>query len=255
MLLIDGDILVYRCLSAAETELEFEPDVWTLHCDHGEARVSFIEALDGLIEKAGVDTAVIALSDNKANWRKEVYPSYKANRKAVRKPLGFNAFRQWVIDTYQVAMKPGLEADDVLGILATKPRNDTIIWSIDKDLMQIPGKHLTPDGIKVVSEVDGDWWFIRQTLSGDPVDGYPGCKGIGAVKAEKIIQDAVDANAHLVGSVVEAAWPAVVEAYDKAGLTIEDAITQARMARILRWNDWNQEKQEVKLWTPPTIKP
>lgn len=251
MLIIDGDILVYRAISSAEKELEFEPDLWTMFCDHGEAKAHFAEALDDITKKADDGHVVIALSDPTSNWRKAVYPNYKSNRKNNRKPMGYREFREWVIANYDTAMKPTLEADDVIGILSTKPKNNTIIWTIDKDLKQIPGRHLTPDGIVEVSEVDADWWFLRQTLTGDVVDGYPGCPGIGAVKAEKII-NGVSLDLHPELSFVEAVWPAVIDAYDKAGLTVEDAIAQARMARILRWTDWNQEKQEVRLWTPPT---
>lgn len=250
MLIIDGDILVYRAISSAEKELEFEPDLWTMFCDHGEAKAHFAEALDDITKKADDDHVVIALSDPTANWRKAVYPKYKSNRASNRKPMGYREFRQWVIDTYTTAMKPGLEADDVIGILATKPKNSALIWTIDKDLKQIPSRHLTTDGIVEVSEIDADWWFLRQTLTGDVVDGYPGCPGIGPVKAEKII-NGVSLVDNPALSFVEAAWPAVLDAYAKAELTAEDAITQARMARILRWSDWDQEKQEVRLWTPP----
>ena len=42
-------------------------------------------------------------------------------------------------------------------------------------------------------------------------------------------------------------WGAVEKAYIDAGLTRDDAIQQARLARILRWSDWNEEPM---LWTP-----
>jgi DNA polymerase-1 len=42
----------------------------------------------------------------------------------------------------------------------------------------------------------------------------------------------------------------VVAAYEKAGLTEEDAIVQARVARILRYEEFNQKKEEVLLWNP-----
>jgi len=47
-----------------------------------------------------------------------------------------------------------------------------------------------------------------------------------------------------------ATWPSVVEAYKKAKLTEEDALMNARCARILRASDWDFKKEEVKLWTP-----
>ena len=47
-------------------------------------------------------------------------------------------------------------------------------------------------------------------------------------------------------------WGAVEQAYIKAGMTRDDAIQQARLARILRWSDWHEEIQEIRLWTPTT---
>ena len=76
-----------------------------------------------------------------------------------------------------------------------------------------------------------------QTLTGDPTDGYKGCPTIGAKRAEAIL-----------GS--RPAWSLVEAAFIKQGLTREDALLQARMARILRWSDWDQEKREPILWEP-----
>ena len=41
-------------------------------------------------------------------------------------------------------------------------------------------------------------------------------------------------------------------AYIKAGYTRDDALEQARLARILRWTDWDEKKGEPILWTPNT---
>ena len=76
-----------------------------------------------------------------------------------------------------------------------------------------------------------------QTLTGDVTDGYAGCPKIGPKTAEKIL-----------GS--HPTWNAVVQAYQKENLTADYALTQARLARILRASDWDEEKQQVKLWEP-----
>ena len=47
-----------------------------------------------------------------------------------------------------------------------------------------------------------------------------------------------------------ATWATVLAAYDKAGLGEQEALVQARCARILRKSDWNSRKKEVILWTP-----
>lgn len=242
LLLIDGDILLYKAMTTAEKEVQWDEDVWVMWCDLGTAKETFVVQLCEIMDSNPLKgyEPFLCFTDA-ANFRKEVYPAYKSNRKAQRKPMAFREFKQWVLDSSDNLLKPALEADDCLGILATKPNSDTIIWSIDKDLMQIPGKHLVDGKIVEVSQEEGDTKFYTQTLMGDPVDGYPGCPGIGPKTAEKVLQ--VAANP----------WEGIVEAYAAKGLTAEDALVQARCARILRWEDWDSKKQEVKLWVPPTV--
>jgi DNA polymerase-1 len=251
LLLIDADILIYKAISSAEKEVEFSEDYWVMTCDHGDAKDAFVSALTTVLMKVPNCDYRLCISD-KGNFRKDIYPEYKANRKKTRKPMGFASFRQWVIDGYKTVSKPMLEADDVIGILATKPGNNAIVFSGDKDLKQIPGRHLVGDQVINIAEASGDYFHIRQTLTGDAVDGYPGCPGIGPKKADAILEDALDGfgSMGLTKSTVPYMWPSVVRAYEKAGLTEEYALTQARVARILRWDDWDQANQTVKLWSP-----
>lgn len=238
-LIIDADGPLYQSLSNAEKEVEWEDDVWMMTCDHKEALISFNDRIANLQAAANADKVILCFSD-KENFRKDVYPLYKANRKAVRKPMGFKEFRAKIIEERKGFVKPALEADDCVGILATK-LPDTIIFSDDKDLMQIPGKHLIDGEVVMVTEEEGDTFHLKQTLMGDPVDGYPGCPNIGKVKAERILSALSDPSAR---------WLAIVDAYAKEGLTEEDALVQARVARILRYSDWDGEAQKPVLWTP-----
>lgn len=238
--LIDADILLYQSISASEQEVEFEEDLWVMYSDLNVAHEQFTEKLDYILKFNPQAPYRLCFSDAR-NFRKEINPTYKANRKATRKPMAFKEFRAQIMEKYPSITKPNLEADDILGILATKPGADAIIVSGDKDLMQIPGKHLKQGEIVEVSEREGDAFFYHQILTGDQVDGYPGCPGIGKVKAEKILSKP---------EAQETPWEFIVEAYEKAGLTSDDALLNARMARILRWEDWDNEQQKVILWTP-----
>lgn len=238
ILLIDADTLLYRATISTEHEVEWEEDLWSLWCDHREARAAFKEMLSQITDKAPEATPWLCLSDNE-NFRKAVYPPYKANRKALRKPTGFVEFKAWVQDNYDTITKPGIEADDVVGILATKPGNEgSIICSPDKDLLQIPGVHLDGRVLYRIEPKEADNNFYTQVLIGDTTDNYPGCPGIGKAKAAKILAQEGDT------------WANIVQAYHEAQLTEEDALTQARVARILRWDDWDQKGQKVKLWNP-----
>ena len=240
-LAIDTDILLYKAATSAETEIDWGDDVWSLYTDLSDAKSAFEMQLDKITQKLGVHDFVCCLSDHGNNFRKQIDPTYKSNRKGQRKPVGYVALASWVEETFKSFRKPTLEADDCLGVLATMPINQDrcIMVSDDKDLKTVPGKLYRPmaEETLVISEADADRFFYTQVLTGDTADGYKGIPGIGPKKAEAIL----GARPH---------WGAVEQAYIKAGLTKGHAIHQARLARILRWSDWNDIKGEHIPWTP-----
>ena len=241
LLLIDADIPAYRAAAACETEVEWEPDVWSIYTDIGKAKELFDGYIQKFVDDTGCDEFRLCYT-SRDNFRNTVYPEYKGNRKS-RKPVGYGALKEWSKEKYPHFEKPTLEADDCLGILATKFPGKTMIVTMDKDLKTIPGTlwHLNQklEGTKVQVTEDEAWrWFLTQTLTGDVTDGFPGCPGIGPVSAKKLLDTK------------GAKWETVKQAYIKAGLTEEDALTQARMARILHASDWDFEKNEVILWNP-----
>ena len=82
---------------------------------------------------------------------------------------------------------------------------------------------------------------MYQTLVGDTVDGYSGCKGIGDKTARKILGEVGE---HSLSEM----WQAVINTYKSKGYTEDDAFLNARMARILRAEDYDFKNKEVKLW-------
>jgi DNA polymerase-1 len=161
-----------------------------------------------------------------------------------------------------------IEADDLMGIFATMSIEDeVVIASGDKDLMQIPGVHLWLATSKEVEEEDGlvversgdsiikrntsehaERFTYRQILTGDSTDGIPGCPGVGAVGAKRLV-DGFD-----LGDPV-GCWEAIVRTYETKGKVDQPsdfATQQARLVRVLRAGDYNFNTHEVKLWNPPT---
>ena len=241
--LLDGDVALYETTFASEEAWDWGNDLWTLHSDFRAASQRFDCWVTNLQELLQADRVIIALSSSE-NWRKDVLPTYKANRKNKRKPLTFPRLREYVRDIYETVTWDRLEADDVLGILMTGRKDECVIVTIDKDLMTIPGRHYYPnkateDGVEIiqVSEEQANFNHLMQTLTGDPVDGYSGCPGIGAVRAERMLKESPT-------------WETVVAAYEKAGLSEDDALVQARVARILRVDEYNRKTGEVILWNP-----
>ena len=237
-LLIDADLYLYRAAVNAEMEIDWGDDIWSLRTDLKVAKKLFTEEIESFCAILDADDVLLCVSDT-ANFRKTVYPAYKSNRKKNRKPVGYKALVDWAKNNWPSHVQATLEADDILGILGSNDTLDTIVVSDDKDLMTIPCRLFKPrDGsLSAISKAVADKNFLLQTLVGDSTDGYPGLKGAGPVRAEKILGKRPD-------------FSLVVRAYEGAGSTRVDALTQARCARILRHSDWNEERQKIELWEP-----
>lgn len=243
--LIDGDVVLYEVTTACEIPTDWGNDVWTLHSDFSEAKQRFDNWVLNIQKILEADKVIIALSGTE-NWRKDVLPTYKLHRKKTRKPLAFSPLKDYAEEIYKTYKYDNLEGDDVMGILAGDPKikGEKIMVTIDKDLKTIPGNHYNPlrkeEGIVEVSQEQADYNHLFQSLTGDTVDGYSGCPGIGPKRAARVL--------------AYPCWGAVIEAYETAGLTEEDALVQARVARILRYGEYNTKTKEVKLWQPLTAK-
>ena len=241
---IDADIILYKACRIAEEEVNWGDDQYVLWSNLNHVKTIIDDQVDLIVEEMEADRSILCFSDVK-NYRKEVNPEYKANRRGGRKPLCFKPALQYCKDTYPYRQFENLEADDVMGIIATTENgNDYVIVSEDKDLLTVPGLHwnLKTKELYSLSEKEADYNFFKQSLMGDTVDNYKGCPKVGEISAEKILRDAQQKGEDL--------WETVVTRYEKAGLKEEDAILNARMARILRKCDYNRLTEEVKLWSP-----
>ena len=126
-LLIDGDIIAYKAATSAETPVNWGEGLWTLHCWEDDVKSRVDEQINKLME-APVDNHLIAFTD-KTNYRKDIAPYYKLNRKEVRKPMLLNWAKEYMNQEYNVEIWKGLEADDVLGILGSQSERN-IIYTI-----------------------------------------------------------------------------------------------------------------------------
>ena len=253
-LLIDADIFAYKIASACQENTIFGDGEVHRTVNIEEMKREWVSVIERLETTLKADTKIFAFSgDTKNNFRKKFLPTYKENRKTIEKPLGLKVLRDWIKETYPDKYKcvDDLEGDDIIGIFATNPNVDTsdfIIVSTDKDFMTIPNvtfydpdKNLTQSSDPTVAYR----FFLEQVLAGDRVDNYTGIPGIGPKKAANILD-----KAYLNGGDL---WKTTVEAYENAGLTEEDALIQARCARILHYSDYDFTKKEVILWQPTGI--
>lgn len=173
--LVDGDIVVYRAAASAE-----EDEVW-IACARADQMMQDIIADTGSTEYSVYLTG-------KGNFRRELTETYKANRPDSR-PKHWAAVRDYLVMQHKAVICDGFEADDQLGVDQDKTHGTTVICSIDKDLLQIPGKHYNFVK-KIHQEVTHDQGLkalFIQSLVGDRSDNISGIGGIGPVKAEKAL--------------------------------------------------------------------
>jgi DNA polymerase-1 len=261
--LIDADIVCYQAAARAETTVDWgdESDCISISGSKRETRDGIDEFISDLKEVTKADRILLAFTDDHANFRKKVYPLYKSNRKN-RKPVTYPYGKAYAISKYDSMTRPSLEADDILGILATGDvaafGGDKVVCSIDKDMRTFPCKLYNwmkkDDGIVTVTKDEADSNFFKQILMGDATDGYPGVPGIGPVKAERLLEDAwvlPPAKCEVEPYFDKAhAWEIIVDAYAAKDLDVDAALAQARCARILRFSDYDFTTKLPILWSP-----
>lgn len=244
MLLIDADYTAYKCAQANEDAIDFGDDVIVAQSNFSEVIKMFEREIKKLTTDM-MDDEVILYFSSPQNFRKKIYPDYKGHRNR-RKPLGYKRLVNWCEQNYSTVTRRGLEADDSLGIDATRPHSEScIVCSPDKDMRQIPGAYWDMKGeVEEITKEEGDRWHLIQSLAGDPTDGYPGCPGIGVKRAADLI------DKH------DFPWEAVCQAYREKGLSDDDALLNARLAKILQYENYDGRLGIPILWTPaPSIEP
>jgi len=198
--LIDSSIYIFRgwhVFDDAITDVEGNPS---------NAVYGFTEFLYQLFEQRQPEYIACAFDAHQTNsYRREIFPEYKANRPPAPQELK-NQFRY----CREFCRAMGIaefgsnrfEADDIIGTLATRLRNegfDITIVSADKDLTQL-----------VLGEKDAWWDFARSNvlnykgvekqfgvtpekiadllaLAGDKVDNIPGIPGVGYKMASNLL--------------------------------------------------------------------
>ncbi len=264
--LIDADTLVYTtCLELEEREdllprdyyssKEWEEIInaptydkenhclWFIDPDYLIQRCS--ERIDEVIYKVGTHKAEIYLSSGRT-FRHKLTDMYKRNRKNLRYPTGLESAKTEILNHYDGMICDGFEADDIVVYLKRTDPKKYILCAIDKDVLNsVPGEHfdyyhqrMTWKKTDVTTAIR---WPYIQCLTGDTSDNIPGIRGVGPKRAEKILEDTC-----LPGDM----WGRVVKAYEKAGLTIKDAILNMRLVNMHQLTK-KGDKHVVELWQPP----
>lgn len=179
--LIDGDIVCYRCAAASENDTR---DIAEIRVDELMRRILHeTNALEYKVWIGGSD-----------NFRYKIYPDYKAHRKTKPKPIWLDATREHLVRYWNAKITDGNETDDELGIEQTCRGLESVICSIDKDLLQIPGYHFNfvKGQERCVSPIDGLRFFYSQLIHGDGSDHIPAFDGKFRDAVPKFVQKLLD---------------------------------------------------------------
>lgn len=239
-LLIDADIMIYRIAERVQVPVELDGGILTYVVDEYAAQELVNKQVEHYTTELEATNMVLCFT-GPTNFRKEILPTYKANRKPDRRPIAIPFLREYCKKSFAVYEKPLLEADDIMGILATHPKvipGEKIIVSQDKDLKTVPGQVYNGELLMRITEEQADEYFYTQALIGDSTDGYSGCPGVGPKTALKHFEKS------------GYSWESVVAMYEKKGLTEGDALVQAQVARICRASDYDFKAQKPIPWTP-----
>ena len=230
---------------------------WYAQARDAEVNDAAQKTLDYLASVRDSVDHVIVCMDAPPYWRSKVDANYKANRPPMSDGLKLAA--RWLrervdADGYQVARVESFEADDVIATLALeldrRGHADIRIVGCDKDLAQCvttkvrmfvppigdrPAQVLGPKesfekfGVPAIAIVD---WLA---LMGDASDNVPGCPGVGAKTAVKLLDDnGWSLDQLLVNLKTDADEGAPLQAKERAILEHEKQILMSRELVRLR---------------------
>lgn len=198
ILLIDGMYLVFSSFYSHHA-------MRTLKGEPTGAVFGFISRVESLIRELQPDRLVVAFDSKEKNFRRDLYPEYKAKRLLPPEELiqQLPAIREYLACRgIHLLEKPGLEADDIIALLAKRfaaSGSEVLIFSADKDLFQLVAERIFIFHPKLKRKLDRDdvkeffGVFPEQivdylALAGDASDNIPGIPGIGDKTATKLIE-------------------------------------------------------------------
>jgi DNA polymerase-1 len=176
------------------------------------------------IEKYAPRAVVMCFGQESAEYRVEAFPSYHAARPEMPSDLAWQWERApalysalgWLVEGHD-----SLEADDLMGSYASVESaagGSALILTADRDMFQCATESVTillqrarqegpdevgPDGVREIYGIDPEQVPDFIALRGDPSDGLPGAKGIGAKTAADLLRRKGDLEHVILGAIRE----------------------------------------------------
>jgi 5'-3' exonuclease len=201
-LFVDGSSLIFRAFYGVPKTVR-TPDGRLINAGRG-----FLETLTRLLgTRRPGHLAIASDADWRPDWRVALIPDYKAQRVAEPTPPALIP-QMPVIDAFLAAIGidevgvSGYEAEDVIATWTAQAKGTVEIVSGDRDLFAL----VEDPRVTVLYPEKGGWGLVGEAevtrrygipgrryadfamLRGDPSDGLPGLKGVGAVAAASMIR-------------------------------------------------------------------
>ncbi|MDD4112773.1 MAG: DNA polymerase I [Herbinix sp.] len=203
LVLIDGHSILFRAFYGL-------PDMTTSRGEHTNAILGFLSILYKILDEEKPQYLAVAFDTHHPTFRHDMFTEYKGTRKPMPEELREQVpVMKDVLRAMNVVVieKPGFEADDVLGTLATQAEKEGYNVSLvsgDRDLLQLASKKIKiriPKTKRTGTEIEDylaedvqekynvtpKQFIDLKGLMGDASDNIPGVPGVGEKTASKLI--------------------------------------------------------------------
>ncbi len=239
--LIDGSSYVYRAFHAI-------PFLSTSKGVPTNAVYGFLTMVLKLLRSERPTHLAVVFDAPGPTFRDALFPEYKANREAMPDELASQlSLVRRAVAALRLAVleEPGVEADDVIGTLATQAAAagiEVVIVTGDKDFQQLVGPQVTlldtmrdkrtgPVEVQERYGVEPARWVDVVALMGDAIDNIPGIRGVGEKTATALIRHAGTLEALLADP--ERAESSGVRGAKALAERVRASTEQARLAKRL----------------------
>lgn len=249
--LIDADTIVFGACSVHEYQyfdIEKQEEVFDINLEDSISHA--IERVEQILAQTGCKSAELYFTSG-MNFRYEVDPNYKSNRKGTRRPEGLYETKAMLLEQFEGKICTKWEADDEVVYLKKKFPDKYILVAVDKDVLKaVPGRHFnyfSRDDLNIqpkfveTTETEAVMHNYAQAIIGDPSDGIKGVPGIGKAKVKNFMNETMTEKEM---------WGGVVKAFESKGLSIIDALTTYQLVSMHQLVDNENGEPELKLFNP-----
>lgn len=241
-LIIDIESYLYKSLSHCEKLIQDKTNskIFYQGYDISLAERYIDDNIDRLCKTLNTKQFELVVGDVK-NFRKILFPQYKANRKP--KPEIYQYVFNLIRDKYGFTSLPYLEGDDTCRIIFEdknyKPEYQKVIVSIDKDFYSVPCNFFRDlnnnNTIEKIDKDNAEQHLYYQVLVGDTADNYKGIPNFGDKKYQELIKDKPYLSAD-----------DVIHLFYEYGLDDEEFNYNFRCATIVNQIEYNKILKEMK---------